>query len=86
LWLPNENITAGHAAKSLKGFKNREFYEHPELVYLRKTNLFVIYKLLSSLMSSLQLQLFLLSLDANNSDMLYFHNGLLSQQALDLTT
>lgn len=84
LFLPNKNSSYGKGMKSQRGFRIKEILKCKELLYLKKTTLFLLWRIQNHLMNVFTLQIFLVSLEANNMDMLFFHNGLLSSADLKI--
>lgn len=73
--ITESEMVASQGSTTLKGFRKREFLEHPQLLYLRKTQLFVLWKILGNMVNIISLSTFESSLEANQMDMLYFSHG-----------
>ncbi|KAL4453134.1 hypothetical protein ABPG74_015365 [Tetrahymena malaccensis] len=86
LLLPNKNIQVNKGSTTLKGYRKREFLQHQHLLYLRKTQLFVLWKILGNILNILSFCTFECSLEANTMDMLYFINGQLGYEKCKIET
>lgn len=91
LFLPNDNsgFTAKtHSSQPSSGrlkqlrMKDDALSAFPELLYLRKSALFVLHKSAETLQRTLRLALFLSSLEASQEDLVLFHSGQLGTEFL----